>query len=199
MGNYISCTLSTKAASGNLRSAARVIFPTGEIRQFFTPENAAELMLEAPNHFLANTESLRVGRRFSALAADEELEMGKVYVLVHMERLGCKVSASDLGPVFLVTMAASSKKKRRTKSSSSAAAGGPGSGRVRVSPGYSNEDVVPEEGSHGRSPETPARLSFEGIEEYSTPEFKHRISMSRSKKPQLETIVEDQAYSRPVK
>ncbi|GJX00906.1 retrotransposon protein, putative, ty1-copia subclass [Tanacetum coccineum] len=38
---------------------------------------------------------------------------------------------------------------------------------------------------------TPPRLSFEDIEEVSTPEFKHMISMCRSKKPLLETIAEE--------
>lgn len=183
MGNYIACTLSTRTASSSLRLGAKVIFPTGEVRQLFTPTSAAEVMLEEPNNFLVNSQSLRVGRRFSALNADEELEMGNVYVMFPMKRLGSTVTASDLGPLFLTASASS----KRSPSSS----GHFGPGRAKVSPGYS--DGVHEEGA-GRSSEAP-KLSLEGIEEYSTPEFMHRMSVSRSRKPLLETIAEEQVYS----
>ncbi|PKI69954.1 uncharacterized protein LOC116203141 [Punica granatum] len=184
MGNYISCTLSTQTASGNLRSAAKVILPTGEVQQFFTPTNAAELMLETPNHFLVNSQSLRIGRKFSALNADEDLEMGNVYVMFPMNRLSSTITASDLGPLFL--KASSSSKKAPSNI-------GSGAGRVRVSP---ESDEVPLRGPDRISSEAP-KLSLEGIEEFSLPEFMHRMSMSRSKKPLLETIAEDdQIYSR---
>lgn len=102
--------------------------------------------------------------------------MGNVYVMLPMKRLNSTVTASDMGPLFLV---ASPSSKRESSGNSS------GSGRVRVSP--ESAEVVPLE----RSSETP-KLSLEGIEELSIPEFRHRMSKSRSKKPLLETIAEEQ-------
>ncbi|KAL2335769.1 hypothetical protein Fmac_016982 [Flemingia macrophylla] len=49
-------------------------------------------------------------------------------------------------------------------------------------------------------PETEAeeanKLKLDEIEEFSSPEFMHRLSMSRSKKPLLETIAEEPVCSR---
>ncbi|KAL9324632.1 hypothetical protein ACSQ67_009489 [Phaseolus vulgaris] len=41
-----------------------------------------------------------------------------------------------------------------------------------------------------------AKLKLDGIEEFSSPEFMHRLSISRSKKPLLETIAEDAVCAR---
>ncbi|XAR71391.1 hypothetical protein NMG60_11028625 [Bertholletia excelsa] len=99
MGNYISCAL---AAPGDKQSRAmRVILPTGEVQQLDQPAKAAELMLENPSFFVVNTRSLHVGRRFSALNADEDLEMGNVYVMFPMRRVNSVVTAADVGPLFL--------------------------------------------------------------------------------------------------
>ncbi|PWA91402.1 hypothetical protein CTI12_AA091110 [Artemisia annua] len=43
---------------------------------------------------------------------------------------------------------------------------------------------------------TPPRLNMEDIEELSSPEFKRRIAMCRSKKPMLDTIPEEHVCSR---
>ena len=45
--------------------------------------------------------SLQIGRRFSALNADEELECGNVYVMLPMKRLNSLVKASDMGALLL--------------------------------------------------------------------------------------------------
>lgn len=47
--------------------AAKVIFPGGLIRQLDKPLKAAKLMLESPNYFLVNSQSLQIGRRFPTL------------------------------------------------------------------------------------------------------------------------------------
>ncbi|KAK4783396.1 hypothetical protein SAY86_007770 [Trapa natans] len=181
MGNYVSCTLG--APGGRRSRSAKVIFPGGEFREFFASTKAAEIMLENPSFFLANLQSLHVGRRFSALSADEDLEAANIYVMFPMKRLNSLVMAADMGPLFL------------------AASRGALGGRVRI---------LPEPGLvHAESAESPVRavnrpgwspkLNLEGIEGYSDSEIRHRLSMSRSKKPLLETIAEEPASPRRIR
>src|SRR2546430_1670487 len=99
MGNYVSCTLASPLIKNS--KAARVILPAGEVRQFREPIKAAELMLECPNFFLVNSQSLHIGRRFSALAADEEVEFGNVYIMFPMKRLNSVVTAADMAVLFM--------------------------------------------------------------------------------------------------
>ncbi|KAJ4960638.1 hypothetical protein NE237_020548 [Protea cynaroides] len=164
MGNYISCTLSTNPRCKH-SSWIKVILPSGEIRQIDGPVNAADLMFENPNHFLVNSRSLQIGRRFSALNADEELEMGNVYVLFSMTRLNSFVTAVDMG---VLMMTANSAAKRA-------------SGGRRVSPVVNNLQG---------SEETFPKLKLDDIEDLSVLEFKNRLSVCRARKPSLETIKE---------
>ncbi|RYR57896.1 hypothetical protein Ahy_A05g023575 isoform B [Arachis hypogaea] len=159
MGNYISCTL---AGPGSKNSRGiKVIFPSGEIQQFQEPIKAAELMLEMPSFFVVNTRSLQIGRRFSALNADEELEFSNVYVMIPMKKLNSAVSAADMGALLITANAAA---KRAS-------------------------------GGRKESPSQP-KLNLDDIEEYSSPEVMHRLSLCRSKKPLLETIAEEPVCSR---
>ncbi|XP_041009874.1 uncharacterized protein LOC121253986 [Juglans microcarpa x Juglans regia] len=180
MGNYISCTLAAPLIKNN-KAEARVIFPGGEVRRCREPVNAAELMFECPNFFLVNSRSLHIGRRFSALSADEELEFGHVYIMFPMKRVNSMVTAADMAVFF---MAANSAAKRIS------------GGKVGILPesGFAQEGATlaaaaatTEEGEIGGS-----RLSLDaGIEELSVPEFKYRLSVCRSRKPLLETIKEE--------
>ncbi|XP_071692170.1 uncharacterized protein [Rutidosis leptorrhynchoides] len=147
MGNYVSCTLTHRQNS----TATKVIFPNGEVHKFHEPIKAAELMLESPSSFIVSSKSLRIGARFCALNADEDLEFGIVYVMFPMNRVNSVVTTSDLGSLFITA------KKM---------------GRIAPVP-------------------TQLKLNLEDIEELSSPEFKHRILMCRSKKPVLETIAEE--------
>ncbi|EYU34547.1 hypothetical protein ABFS82_12G018400 [Erythranthe guttata] len=139
MGNYISCTL-PGAVSRSTIKGTKVIFPSGETRRLHEPTKAAELMLENPNSFIVSAKSLQIGRRFSALNADDDLQMGGVYV-------ASRISPECGGGVCVVETTS-----------------------VKCSAG---------------------KLNLDDFEEFSTPEFKHRLSMSRSKKPSLETIDEE--------
>lgn len=182
MGNYVSCTLSTPG-SKNLR-AIKVIFPGGQIKELRAPIRAAELMLEKPNFFAVNARSLQIGRRFSALTADEELEFSNVYVMFPMKRLNSMVTAADMGALLLTTNAAMKKVS---------------GGRVRVLPeSYNNNNVEEKESDDMAAIESlsPVKLELDEIEEFSRPEFIHRLSMCRSKKPLLETIAEEPLCSR---
>ncbi|XP_024314173.1 uncharacterized protein LOC100845581 isoform X3 [Brachypodium distachyon] len=109
MGNYLSCTLA-KAPGG--KQGARVILPDGRVRQVPLPATAAELMLDAPGHFLADARAARVGARLAALSADEDLEMGAVYATFPMKRLGTPLAAHDMA-----RMAAAATREARRRSS----------------------------------------------------------------------------------
>ncbi|XP_057524369.1 uncharacterized protein LOC130804070 [Amaranthus tricolor] len=172
MGNYASCALTSPMGKNK---GAKVIFPSGEIKQFKQPIKAVELMLEIPNYFLVNSKSLNVGKRFSALSADEDLEMGNVYVMFGMKRLNSFVTAADMGALFLVA-------KRGSKSA----------GKVRVVPACSPESESPTREEN--ECEEVAREVKEVDQVLS--EFMLRRSVCRSRKPVLETIVEEPISSR---
>ncbi|KAL6010949.1 hypothetical protein ACLOJK_001392 [Asimina triloba] len=174
MGNYISCTLHSTAVSQQ-SNGAKVVFPSGEIRQFDQPTNAAELMLETPSHFLVNSRSLHIGRRFSALAADEDLEMGNAYVMFPMRRLNSVTTAADMGALLMITNSA-----------------------VKRAPG-SKARILPEAGAAQkirRENDAPGLNLDDMIEDEMVSEFKARLSMCRSRKPLLETITEETFCSR---
>ncbi|XP_019160675.1 PREDICTED: uncharacterized protein LOC109157229 [Ipomoea nil] len=168
MGNFTSCSI--RGPRVGTTKAARVVLPGGEIRQFREPVKAAELMLEHPAYFLVNSRSLNMGRRFAALSADEDLEFGNVYIMFPMKRVNSVVTAADMA---VLLMAANSAPKRIS-----------GSGNVKVSPDVAASTAG--EGA-GESPESEVSRSdaFAGLE------FTHRLSSCRSKKPLLETIVEE--------
>jgi len=170
MGNYISCTLAPPLMK-NTR-AARVIFPTGEVKQYKEQViNVAELMMECPTHFLANSNSLHIGRRFSPLGADEELECGNVYIFFPMRRLNSVVTAADVAVLF---MAANMTAKRITNDKDLMSCD-------HLAEGVGTNDDVP-------------RLSLEGVEVESG--FRNRFSYCRSRKPALETINEEPIWLR---
>ncbi|TKY50929.1 hypothetical protein E2542_SST22436 [Spatholobus suberectus] len=172
MGNYVSCTLAPPLMKN--AKATRVIIPTGEVKQFREIVKAAELMLEHPNYFLVNSRSLHIGRRFSALGADEDLEFGNVYVFFPMRRVNSLVTAADVAVLFL---AANSAAKRLY------------GGKARVLPDNGGGDRRQEEekGSKTESSVEIPRLSLEGVESG----FQYRLSYCRSRKPVLETINEE--------
>ncbi|KAF7132798.1 hypothetical protein RHSIM_Rhsim09G0068600 [Rhododendron simsii] len=152
--------------------AARVIFPGGEIRQFRDPVKAAELMLDCPTFFLVNSRSLTIGRRFSPLTADEDLEFGNLYVMFPMKRVNSVATAADVA-VFL--MAAKSAAKRIS------------SGNVRISP-ESGGDLE-------ETPATTVGIEVGGVG-FPVPEYRYRLSACRSRRPMLDTITEEPLSSR---
>nr|GMD21932.1 DUF4228 domain-containing protein [Ipomoea batatas] len=164
MGNLVPCCSLTPRMCAATAKAVRVIVPGGGIRQFCEPVKAAELMLEHPGYFLINSTSMNVGRRFSALSADEDLEMGNAYGMFPLRRVNSVVTAADMA--VLLEMAAPDSTAKRIV--------------VRVSPENGSSEVE-------AAPST-LDLVFEGFAEQ---EMKYRLSSSRSKRPLLETIVEE--------
>ncbi|KAI3696250.1 hypothetical protein L1987_79261 [Smallanthus sonchifolius] len=163
MGNYVSACSFSFSPKMKTSKAARVIFPTGEIRQFQDSVKAAEIMFDCPNFFLVNSQSLKINRRFSPLSADEDLESGNVYLMFPMRRASSIVTPGDMAVFWL---SASSAPKRIS---------------VRISP---------ESALGGDEAETPPRLVVD------LPEFSHRLRVSRSKKPVLDTIKEEPVRSK---
>uniref|UniRef100_A0ACD5VY81 Uncharacterized protein n=1 Tax=Avena sativa TaxID=4498 RepID=A0ACD5VY81_AVESA len=113
MGNFTSCTLARTP------KAARLVLPDGTVRLVRPPATAAELMLEAPGHFLADARALQAGRRITALAADEDLEHGAVYTTFPMNRLGSEAAPTDLAR--LATVFARARKPASAKVASDSA------------------------------------------------------------------------------
>ncbi|VFQ78153.1 unnamed protein product [Cuscuta campestris] len=156
MGNQFSCR--SVGVSEQIQAVScKVLLPGGELRLLREPVKAAEIMLEHPAHFLVNAGSLVAGRRFSALAADDDLAFGNAYVVFPMKWLGSVITAEDVS-VLVRTAAA----KRACSGSA---------GKVSPADGSPVNDVD--------------RLG--AAAEYR----QHRLSSCRSKKPLLETIVEE--------
>ncbi|KAD0410230.1 hypothetical protein R6Q59_030247 [Mikania micrantha] len=161
MGNYVSSCSIGIGSKMRTNKAARVIFPTGEIRQFQDSVKAAEIMLDCPNFFLVNSRSLTINRRFSPLSADEDLELGNVYIMFSMRRVNSMVTPGDMAVFWLSANSAPKRISGRISPDS-----GGGVTTVR------NEAELP-------------RLVVD------VPEFGHRLLVSRSKKPVLDTITEE--------
>ncbi|KAG2284802.1 hypothetical protein Bca4012_048040 [Brassica carinata] len=180
MGNYASSALSKTSSSS---SAARVILPDGEVRHIHEPTKAAELMMEIPSFFLVDAKSLKIGRKLNPLAADDDLELKgcHVYVTFPMTRATSAANASDMTRLFL---AAKKQQRRRVGNKSS---------RDGTAVKHCHNGRVSPDGEVGdvRVITAGSKLSLEDIEEFSAAEFMHRISISKSKKPKLETIDEE--------
>ncbi|KAJ6738592.1 DUF4228 DOMAIN PROTEIN [Salix koriyanagi] len=136
-------------------------------------------MLEAPNFFIVNAKSLKIGRRFCPLNADDELGKANVYAMFPMHKKNYVVTAGDMGALFVT---ANSVLKRASSK-----------GNIRVLPEYTTEIS---QNIERNDVDAAPRLSLEEIEELSSPYFIHRMSISRSKKPLLETIEEEPVRSK---
>ncbi|CAI9262186.1 unnamed protein product [Lactuca saligna] len=166
MGNYVSACSLGISPKMKTNKAARVIFPTGEIRQFQDSVKAAEIMLDCPNFFLVNSRSLNINRRFSPLSADEDLESGNVYIMFPMRRVNLMVTPADMAVFW---MSANSAPKRI-------------SGRISPEAIVGGDEMVNE----AEQPRLVVEVS----------EFSHRLAVCRSKKPFLDTITEEPVRSK---
>ncbi|XVF32876.1 hypothetical protein REPUB_Repub17cG0120700 [Reevesia pubescens] len=93
------------------KKMAKVIDAKGSLRKVKLPVKAAELMLEEPGHIISPVEDLKRTRRVAAMRADDELLVGKVYVLVPIRRVHCKVTDADM---TIIEAACSGKKRRKS-------------------------------------------------------------------------------------
>ncbi|PVH38224.1 hypothetical protein PAHAL_5G202400 [Panicum hallii] len=196
MGNLASCTMASPAGSGR---GARVVLPDGRVRQVPLPATAAELMLEAPGHFLADARALRPGRRIEALPADEALARGALYAALPMKRLGAPVAPADVARLAAAVVASGDKARaarRRMRPGSSPAA------TAKVAAVVAPPDVL-EAAAEASLLETDApkprapRLEEMAVDDAAAAaeieELKQRLSGGgrRSRRPTLETIQEE--------
>ncbi|CAN1160867.1 hypothetical protein LINPERHAP2_LOCUS23598 [Linum perenne] len=192
MGNYLSCSTASAAATaggggGSLlrdftKTAATVIFPTGEVRAVEAPAKAAEVMMEAPNYLVADAATLKVGSRLSPLLADGDIEISGVYVMFPMHRKNSLVAASDVASLLL----AADKRRRRRGCASLCC-------KVRDMP----EEAVDVGVAAAAQPPPPSL--FDGVDEIMSSDAAarfmtmHRLSMPKPRKQLLDTIVEEPA------
>ncbi|CAI0547589.1 unnamed protein product [Linum tenue] len=194
MGNLLSCKTTTAGGGGHIMlkkyhsgkiASPRVIFPTGEVRAIEEPTKAAELMMEAPNFMVVNADTLKVGARLSPLAADHGLETANLYVMLPFHRKHSPVTAADLASLFLAAADSLVVLRRH------------GLGKVRDLPSAETDH-------HGHEAEQTASYPrlLEGLDDETASSDAahfltvHRLSMSRSRKPLLDTIVEEPAGRR---
>ncbi|PUZ55304.1 hypothetical protein GQ55_5G202000 [Panicum hallii var. hallii] len=197
MGNLASCTMASPAGSGR---GARFVLPDGRVRQVPLPATAAELMLEAPGHFLADARALRPGRRIEALPADEALARGALYAALPMKRLGAPVAPADVARLAAAVVASGEKARtarRRMRPGSSPAA------TAKVAAVVAPPEVLEAAAAEKLLLETDApkprapRLEEMAVEDAAAAaeieELKQRLSGGgrRSRRPTLETIQEE--------
>ncbi|CAN6336879.1 unnamed protein product [Urochloa humidicola] len=177
MGNYLSCTLA-KAPGGR---CARVILPDGVVRQVSLPATAAELMMDAPGHFLVDARGASVGARLAALPADEDLELGGAYATFPMKRLGTPLAAADAA-----RLAAAAAREARRSSAKVSSSSSDHAAVVAAAP--------PAELVAAEMEEAPRMRLEEMVDDAAAAELgalKHRLSNARSRRPTLETIQEE--------
>ncbi|XP_076902444.1 uncharacterized protein LOC143557202 [Bidens hawaiensis] len=155
MGNYASSCSFIVVSIAKSNKPARVVLPSGEIRVVREPTKVAEIMLECPGFFLVNARTLTINRCFTPRLADEDLEVGNVYVMFPMRRVNSMVTPADMAVFW---MAGGNTRKRILTTDS-------GGGEVNVV-------------------EQP-RLAVD------VPEFSYRLAVCRSRKPVLDTIMEE--------
>ncbi|KAL5230302.1 hypothetical protein ABZP36_029078 [Zizania latifolia] len=175
MGNYLSCTLAKVPGA----KGAKVIMPDGGVRRVELPATAAEMMMDAPGHFLADARAARVGARLAALSADEELELGAVYATFPMKRLGTPLAAADMA-----RLAATATREPRCSARVAAVVSAP--------PQAEASSVVVADGA-------PRLRLDEMVDDAAAADmsvFKHRLSRVRSRRPTLETIQEENFLAR---
>ncbi|KAE8681652.1 Secretion-associated RAS super family 2 isoform 1 [Hibiscus syriacus] len=97
-------------ASSSGDKFAKVIDAQGKPRKVKLPAKAAEIMLEEPGHIICGVEELKRARRVVAMRADDELLGCKVYVLVPIGRIHCRVTDADM---VIIKAACCGRKKMR--------------------------------------------------------------------------------------
>ncbi|KAK9281480.1 hypothetical protein L1049_004383 [Liquidambar formosana] len=92
MGNCTSCSIVHQSN----RHTAKLFDAQGNLRRVKTPITAAELMVEDPGHVISPVNEICRTRRILAMRADDELSAGRVYMMVPVHRVNCRVSEMDV-------------------------------------------------------------------------------------------------------
>ena len=108
MGNLVSQCVASAGAGAQARPL--VVGPDGSRTWVEEHTGVAELMIDAPGHVVACASSVTAERRVRAMAADELLRAGEVYLLVPAGRAGARLADREVEAIALLV---SGKKKSR--------------------------------------------------------------------------------------
>jgi len=108
MGNLVSQCVASGAGA---RARPLVLGPDGSRARVEEHTGVAELMIDAPGHVVACASSVTAERRVRAMAADELLRAGEVYLLVPA---GARLGDREVEAIALLV---SGKKKKKTRKS----------------------------------------------------------------------------------
>ncbi|GLJ46351.1 hypothetical protein SUGI_0977090 [Cryptomeria japonica] len=187
MGSYLSCASYSSVMPYN---TVKVLFFNGGLQEFHTEMKVAEIMLENPQHFVCHSDSLEVGRRINPLSADDDLEVGHLYLVLPMSKLQSVLSGSLMASIaFRATSAMKKSSKNGVKTLL---------GLAGVRPLVNGEGMYLQDNGHLggefhqdlKTAEVP-KLNMEDLSELQMGLGKYiKLSSCRSWKPRLETIIE---------
>lgn len=80
--------------------ATQVIYSDGSLREFGVQIKAEEIILQNPDHFLCNSDSLYIDQYMVPVNSEEELEMGQLYFLLPLCKLQYVLSMSDMAAML---------------------------------------------------------------------------------------------------
>ncbi|CAO2180145.1 unnamed protein product [Urochloa humidicola] len=107
MGNLVSQCVATSGAGAR---QPLIVSPDGSRRSVEEDTRVAELMIDAPGHVVDRASDVARERRVRAMAADELLRAGEVYLLVPAGRAGPRLGDREVETIALLV---SGKKKSR--------------------------------------------------------------------------------------
>ncbi|CAL4950248.1 unnamed protein product [Urochloa decumbens] len=108
MGNLVSQCVATSGAGAR---PPLVVAPDGSRRSVDEDTRVAELMIDAPGHVVARASDVARDRRARAMAADELLRGGEVYLLVPAGRAGARLGDREVEAI--VSLVSGKMKKSR--------------------------------------------------------------------------------------
>ncbi|CAL4963969.1 unnamed protein product [Urochloa decumbens] len=112
MGNLVSQCVATSGAGG--ARPPLVVAPDGSRRSVEEEDTGvAELMIDAPGHVVARASDVATDRRVRAMAADEVLRAGEVYLLVPAGRAGARLGDREVEAIG--SLVSGKKKSRKSR------------------------------------------------------------------------------------
>ncbi|KAL6850031.1 hypothetical protein ACP4OV_020658 [Aristida adscensionis] len=112
MGNLVSQCVVVRGGGERRRRQPLVVGPDGGRRWLEDATGVAELMIEAPGHVVARAADATRERRVRAMAADELLRAGEVYLLVPAGRAGSRLGDEEVKAIARTVTAKRSRKSR---------------------------------------------------------------------------------------
>eukprot|EP00252_Welwitschia_mirabilis_P001067 TRINITY_DN1102_c0_g1_i1.p1 TRINITY_DN1102_c0_g1~~TRINITY_DN1102_c0_g1_i1.p1 ORF type:complete len:200 (+),score=14.38 TRINITY_DN1102_c0_g1_i1:831-1430(+) len=183
MGNLVSCASSTVPCN-----AVKVIKISGGVQEFRRKVKAAELMLDHPQHCVCHASGLQIGRRVNPLPADEDLEMGQLYLLLPMSKLSSVLTATDMAAIGFWTKGGTA-----AAALAASAAGAKNAARILPFPPHQDrrKDSEPRKDKEDEHCQLHVpKLSLDDVPDVATALAQLRLGSCRAWRPKLETIRE---------